>query len=312
MESGASLVSPAGGRRLLLEVVSPTVEPRRFVLAPGASARVGRTSMSDFVIAEDEHLSGAHFLIEWDGVTAALCDLQSAGGTLVGGAKIAASALRHGDWIRAGGTDFRVYFEGHSLLRAQSVTNPIAAHAREEISRRAGDAGGQLHALLDAARSPRVLELLKESVDEHQSLFDGLGGASLWRVAPYLVKLAPEGSGMFARLLEEGLGRSFGIFVVSGASFKEVRRHFRRLLRVEDPERRPMFFRLYDPRVLRTFLPTCSERQLEELFAGVVSAYVAEGESPGEVHVFRLGPGLALREERVRLGRGEAVAQEAR
>lgn len=73
-----------------------------------------------------------------------------------------------------------------------------------------------------------------------------------------------------------------------------------------------MFFRLYDPRVLRAFLPTCSERQLEELFAGVVSAYVAEGESPGEVHVFRLGPGLALREERVRLGRGEPAAQEAR
>jgi pSer/pThr/pTyr-binding forkhead associated (FHA) protein len=321
MESSTSAPARA---RLILEVLSPSTELLRFVLAPGAAARVGRTAVSDFVVPGDEQLSGAHFVVEWDGATAAVRDLGSAAGTRVGGAEVTSTSLRHGDWIRAGNTDFRVYHEG-GRRRPPSGDATLAGGApelcpapiREAIQLHLQAAGEHLYTVLDAARSPRILRLLEESVDERQSLFDGPGGASLWRVAPYLVKLAPRSSGLLARLVAEGWGKSWGIYVVSDAPFKDVRRHFRRHLKVEDPNDKPMFFRFYDPRVLRRFLPMASGRQLQELFAHV-GKYVVEGESPGEVHVLSLGAAsgssspassgaFALRDDLVTLGGAPAA-----
>lgn len=272
-----------GAPRLILEVLALRGEPRRFLLAAGASARVGRTTLSDFVVADDEQMSGAHFLIEWDGAAAAVTDLGSATGTLVGGAQVAAGTVRHGGWIRAGTTDFRVHREGHSLI--ESGADISLSPFLRALHRRLAGGDGLLYAVLDAARSPRIVELLKESADEHQSLFEGLAGAGLWRVAPYLVKLEPDTSPLLARLLAEGWGHAWGIYVQSGAPFKQVRRHFRRHLRVEDPESRSLYFRFYDPRVLRRFLPMASGRQSHELFAEV-GCYVVEGKLPGEVLTF--------------------------
>lgn len=318
-----TFVSPSflgQGRRLVLEVVSHEGEPRRFVLAPGDSVRVGRTAISDVVIAGDEQLSGAHFLLSWDGVTAAVCDLGSATGTLVGGAKAGAAELKHGDWIRAGNSDFRIYFEGQSSFRIQIEPNEARARARQALRSRLEGAGERLYAVLDAARSPRILELLDESVDERRSLFDGFGGAALWRVAPYLVELAPRSSGLLDRLLDEGWGRGFGIYVVSTASLAELRQHFRRHLRAVDPDGKPMYFRLYDPRVLRRFLPIATERQRLELFAGV-TALIAEagtskpdsdGQPPSsslpDARAFSLGPNHELKEDVWRLSPGPARA----
>jgi hypothetical protein len=293
--------SAPGGARLILEPLSPSAEPRRFLLAPGASARVGRTALSDFVVPEDEQLSGAHFAVEWDGATAALRDLGSATGTLLGGARVTVGDLAHGAWIRAGNTDFRVYHEGHSQRRARAAT-PATALVHRAIQRRLEAAPGHLYAVLDAARSPRVLELLNESADDHQSLFDGLAGAGLWRVAPYLVKLTPTSSPLLSRLLAEGWGHSFGIHLFSAAPFRDVRRHLRRHLRVEDPDNKPMYFRFYDPRVLRRFLPMASPRQVQELFADVVSHYVVEGQSPEQAHVLRQSAPSVLEQEILRLG----------
>jgi hypothetical protein len=52
---------------------------------------------------------------------------------------------------------------------------------------------------------------------------------------------------------------------------------------VEPEGRRPqrVYFRFYDPRVLRDFLPTCNMRQAPEMFGGIGSFWL-EGER-GEV-----------------------------
>ena len=170
-------------------------------------------------------------------------------------------------------------------------------HTEAALQRRlTSSTGYTLYALLDAARSPRILELLHESVDEHQSLFEGLPGAALSRVAPYLVRLEPETSPLFARLLADGWGQSWGVFVLSAAPFKQVRRHFRRHLRVEDPDSRSLYFRLYDPRVLRRFLPMASARQLHELFAEV-ACFALEDAPPTRATLFTITPEPTLRSE---------------
>jgi len=51
-----------------------------------------------------------------------------------------------------------------------------------------------------------------------------------------------------------------------------------------------LFFRFYDPRVMRGYLPTCSPKQLAEFF-GPVDFYIAEGEAPARAHAWSLSDG---------------------
>ena len=63
------------------------------------------------------------------------------------------------------------------------------------------------------------------------------------------------------------------------------------LVRAADARRRrdgtPLYFRYYDPRVLRSFLPTCSPAQLKQMF-GPVDAFLAESEAADAVTIYRL------------------------
>ncbi|MBK8256596.1 MAG: DUF4123 domain-containing protein [Polyangiaceae bacterium] len=286
---GGVLSGAPQSRRLILEVLSAAAHPRRFLLAAGMSAKVGRTPMSDFAINNDDQLSSEHFLLEWDGVNAALCDLGSATGTLLGGVKVSAAPVSHGAWIRAGNTDFRVYEESRSLLKGvRPHTQKEMALCKELLSLRTHE-NEHLYAVVDTARDARSLDWLNESADTSESLFEGFDGASLWRVAPYLVELSPSTSPLFSRIVTEGWGNSLVTFIVSSSTFAEVRRHLRRHLRVLDPDQRPMYFRLYDPRVLRRFLPMASERQLGELFAEA-GVFAAEGPRGSNLQVFDLYP----------------------
>jgi hypothetical protein len=127
---------------------------------------------------------------------------------------------------------------------------------------------GVLYAVLDAARSARVVTLLEESVDAYASLYDGEQGRAYDDIAPYLVKLRRD-SALLERLVAEGWTDAWGLYVASTADFDAVRRHLRRFLRVEvedDPRR--LLFRYYDPRVLRGFLESSTPEQRAELLAG--------------------------------------------
>ena len=144
---------------------------------------------------------------------------------------------------------------------------------------------GSLYAGLDAARDPRVLELCRESVDETRSLYEGVQGEALADVAPYLVGFA-RGSSLLERLVREGWGKSFGVFIESRAPFKAVRRHLRRFLIVAaETTNKRFYFRYYDPRALREILPLLTVRQADEIFADVIDGFLAEGED-GEVASF--------------------------
>ncbi|MFY0539101.1 DUF4123 domain-containing protein [Nannocystis pusilla] len=121
-----------------------------------------------------------------------------------------------------------------------------AVAALTELER--GRDTGNLYAIIDAARSDRALQLVEESIDPYASLYDGELGRAFDDIAPYLVHLQPS-SRLLERLVTEGWGDAWGIYVESGAGFDKVRRHFRQFLKVEvEGEARPMFFRFYDPR----------------------------------------------------------------
>jgi hypothetical protein len=151
-----------------------------------------------------------------------------------------------------------------------------------------------LYALLDAARDDRVLEMLKASGEEYQSLYEGEQGETLADVAPYLVHL-PRNSQLVDALAREAWGKSWGIYLICGHSFQDVRRHFRHFLLVKDEAGQRLFFRFYDPRVLRVYLPTCNIAEATRFF-GPVFSFLMEDEDPEIVLRFRHASGALVQE----------------
>ncbi|MFO7639969.1 MAG: DUF4123 domain-containing protein [Candidatus Competibacteraceae bacterium] len=154
------------------------------------------------------------------------------------------------------------------------------ADARLEALRRILYENGEtrVYAVLDGASIPNLLSLLAEHAVEHVCLYRGELDPELAQTAPYLVHLPEESS--FSRLfLRGGWGQHWGILVLSREGLRALRMHFRKFLMVSAPDGKPLYFRYYDPRVLRVYLPTCNGAELETLF-GPVSAYVLEGEKP--------------------------------
>jgi hypothetical protein len=61
------------------------------------------------------------------------------------------------------------------------------------------------------------------------------------------------------------------------------------LLEVQTPDGPKRFFRYYDPRVLRNFLPTCDAAQLREMF-GPVDRFDLEAPDSSSLLRYRLVP----------------------
>jgi len=133
--------------------------------------------------------------------------------------------------------------------------------------------GAKIYAVLDGARDGKIYEqVVKLDSQVYRSLFTGKLGKDLAAVAPYLVQLERDGD--FTRMLiEQGWGKGWGIFLESSASLDELQKHFLGLLLAKDEVGRPLHFRFYDPRVLRIFLPTCTEEELKTILGAVVTRF---------------------------------------
>ena len=178
-----------------------------------------------------------------------------------------------------------------------------------------------LYAILDGARSPDICKLLAEAEEEarkswearnpstagptfqppaagmleggaqYESLYEGRSKVELTLFAPYLVSLPPW-SKVLEKLVSKGWGKSWGIYLTCNLPFHEVRHHFRHFLMVKIPDGRGVYFRFYDPRVLRVYLPTCMPEEICQFF-GPVWRFAAEDEKPESLLEFaRHGSGM--------------------
>jgi hypothetical protein len=141
--------------------------------------------------------------------------------------------------------------------------------------------GLDVYSILDGASVPDLLDQLYGLQPEFECLYRGELKPDLAEVAPYLVHLRRETE--FTRwLLEKGWGNHWGILALSQADLRTMRRHFRTFMMVHDPDGKPLYFRYYDPRVLRIYLPTCNAEELGIVF-GPVQCYLLENDTPGQV-----------------------------
>jgi hypothetical protein len=260
----------------IVESFSGPAAGRKFDLPDAVAVTFGRSEKSRFVIPEDTHLSGAHFSLECHGEKCRIKDLTSTNGTFVNGVRIAETDIVIGVVISAGSCAFKLCpaapeeWIGYSPVQ-ESVLSLLYGY------------GQQVFAVLDTAREDRLPAFLQAYGVEHLSLCEGERD-QLRDVAPYVV-LLPKTSQLWPMLMKEGWGKSWAIYFNSDAELPKVRDHLRRLLTVKDEDDRFLYFRFYDPRVLRVLIPACTPPESADFF-GPISRFVVEGDDLDHPHQF--------------------------
>lgn len=160
------------------------------------------------------------------------------------------------------------------------------------------------HILLDAARMGGDMDTAKELNKRHDSLYRGGKEENLFAVAPYIFQFSSP-TPFSDWLVEKGWGDSWGVFIKSPWPLQEMHKHFRRFLLVNTEDGQQLYFRYYDPRVLRTFLPTCDPQQLRDFF-GPIDYFILEDENPEYALRYRQENGI-LRTEKFKFSELEQL-----
>jgi pSer/pThr/pTyr-binding forkhead associated (FHA) protein len=293
--------------RVVLEVIAGPAAGRKIVLTPGGTVSIGRSANVTFPLSEDKHLSGRHFELIQECGECRLRDLASRNGTYVNDSRVPEAVLKPSDEIVAGSSRFKVDF----VFSEEMVTTPAVAATTDQINSQATTAvlsnpkvvapataeaklvltdlqsrllnylraqPRPVYALVDSARDGVALGLLYQSQEEHQILYEGDSAEKLADYGPYLVSV-PTDSKLLPWLIHFGWGKSWGVYFTSPVPFTEARAHLRRFLMIETDEGRQLYFRFYDPRVLRSFLPKFTLEEAKQFF-GPISSYLVEGENP--------------------------------
>lgn len=150
--------------------------------------------------------------------------------------------------------------------------------AATEALRREVFAAGELstYMLIDGASVAALMDRLYEHRPNFACLFTGPQEPDLQEVAPYLVELRA-GEPFTEWVLTHGFGEHWGIFLRARLALDQARRRFRKLLFARSADGDPLFFRYYDPRVFRGYIPTCVGPDRWPWFDDI-ECYLAEAE----------------------------------
>jgi pSer/pThr/pTyr-binding forkhead associated (FHA) protein len=116
---------------------------------------VGRTDRADFIVPQDEYLSGEHFELTCDYQTCQLRSLSKRSGTYVNGQSVTQGTVRDGDEIVAGKTTFSVQIQSDLSMASSS-----------------GNGGGP--AASPSAPAPAPLIMMRASIEVTAGPYDGL------------------------------------------------------------------------------------------------------------------------------------------
>lgn len=145
----------------------------------------------------------------------------------------------------------------------------------------------RVYAILDGARDARITPMVRASRLPHDCLYYEPLSDALRAAAPHIIELTTDAD--FTRqLLQQGWGQSWGVFLITHApaTLATVRHNCRKLTLVQDPSGQRLLFRYYDPRVLRTYLPTCTLAEIQTVF-GPVKQMIMEGDKTSLLHRFK-------------------------
>src|SRR5690242_5979078 len=114
--------------RLILEVRAGPAAGRTVTVSPDQPFYVGRTEAGLLAIPDDRKLAPSHFVIECSGEGCWVRDLSTRHGTFINGERVTRTALKPGDTITAGESEFLVRPE---QAAPPQQTKPAAVPAPE-------------------------------------------------------------------------------------------------------------------------------------------------------------------------------------
>jgi hypothetical protein len=159
------------------------------------------------------------------------------------------------------------FFEAGAIMTDPEILRSVKSHLFSESETK-------IFAILDGAAIPGLQTKIAPFDPEHVCLYRGENAPDMAEVAPYLVILEHD-SQFTAWVLQNCWGKRCAIFGSSPADLSTLRRHFRKFVMVYTETGKSVYFRFYDPRVLRAYLPCSAPDDLKIVF-GPVTSYVVE------------------------------------
>ena len=142
-----------------------------------------------------------------------------------------------------------------------------------------------------------TLLMLQKHYPKHRCLFKGTKDETLVDVAPHIFLIDDSGE----KLKDEiELSLKELVTIESIQDIDTVKDHFKEFI-YQDVNRRECFFRFWDPRVLKKFLPMCTEIQLKMFFRPVTALIMAD-ENDSEVVRYTLQYSGLVAEKAVKAG----------
>lgn len=255
---------------IFLDITNGPYQGREAKLKPDQSFTIGRSKQADGTPPRDDFLSRQYCEVFWDSQTCRLHDLDSTNGTWYQNGKINRVELLDGDSFTAGESTFKMVYTDKAAQAEKLPEQDLLEFLKAQSD--------PLFALLDAARDEKVWKFLEELPSEqYQCLFTGRQARTLAKYGPHLLMVDHS---LLEKVLPKFWGESWGYFLSASCDFEQLLQHLRQFLLVKDQATgKQRFFRFYDPRVLRRFLPTCSAAQLAEIFV-TVQSFLLEDADP--------------------------------
>lgn len=176
---------------------------------------------------------------------------------------------------------------------------PVTAGELPVLQVRSWAESGGLYAVIDACGTPSVPARAQELGEQRAvSLYKGRAEEELWAIAPYL--FAVDGV-TYDWITSELWGTPWGFLVVANEPVDALRHHFRRFLTVKTPAGEEWYFRFYDPRVLRTYLGSCTPSERVDFFGPVTAVGLTNPDTYG-VSVMTASDGSASAPARASAG----------
>ncbi len=276
---------------LYLEVTNGKYAASTLALEAGDVARVGRGAVAEMYLPDDFALAESHFILAFDGFSGKLIDSGSDKGTFLGSEKILVADIEQNSCVSAGETEFAVFLENDNSNSLETPIKRLVEFLQTQEK--------PLFCLLDAAREPKIISLLQQSNVKYQSLYQGETQEKLAHVAPYLVQFQ-DNTAFLEKLLRNGWGKRWCSFFTSDESFANLRRHFRKFVFVKDERGETVYFRFYDPSILRTFLPACNAEELKQFF-GNIERFLLESEVTSDLLLLELEESGELNSKKITL-----------
>lgn len=285
-------------------------------------ATFGRGPAAMYSFPQDTFMSGMHLTAQEGPQGVVLTDNRSTNGSFVNGQRFTQVVARSGDVIKIGSLTMQVVPE-QTAVTMPVLSSPTGAEATVIFPVRLPDAerpGSKTEAMPTGSKTEAILGVLSQSPDplfclldaaadelilpllavappeqvQRECLYDGESTPDMAHCAPYLLQLPLE-SPLLRVLVDKGWGKGWASYFTSDAAFEDIRKHFGKFLMVQIGQGKEVYFRFYDPHVLREFLPTANNNELAAFF-GPVSEWLIEGPGDDELlRVRRSSDGLVTR-----------------